>query len=1149
MSKRHVSLNDKYALEHGRVFVTGIQALVRLPLDQRRMDRASRLNTAGFISGYRGSPLGGYDQQLHRAADFLAAHDVVFQEGINEDLAATAVWGSQQVGLFPGARADGVFGLWYGKAPGIDRSGDVLKHANFAGTAPRGGVLAVAGDDPQCKSSTLPSQSEFAFADAEIPVLNPAGVQEVLDYGLYGWALSRYSGLWCGLIALSDTMDSSAVIDVGAERLSIAMPTGFVMPAEGLGLRRADEPMAKEARLRRYKLPAAQAFVRANRLDRVVLESSRPRLGIVATGQGVRDVFEALENLGLPLARAAACGITVFKVAMPWPLEPSAVRAFAAGLEEILVVEHKRALIEPQAKAALYDLPQRPRIVGKHDETGAPLLSELGALSALQIAQAIYARLPEDARTQQAQAYFARVGRSAEAARLLQADVHRLAHFCSGCPHNTSTVVPEGSRALAGIGCHYMATFMDRADMASHMGGEGAAWIGQAPFTDEPHVFVNMGDGTYSHSGSLAIRAAVAAGINATYKLLYNGAVAMTGGQEVETGQSVPDIVFQMKGEKVARIAIVADDVSRYGHVDLGGGVAVYDRAQLDEVQRQMREVKGVSVIIYDQVCAAEQRRKIKRKIVAPKRTRVFINTEVCEGCGDCSVQSNCLSIEPLETELGTKRAINQNSCNLDTSCVKGFCPSFVTVEGAVDAHRTHAKPAIPTAENLPEPPPAPLMRPWNILFAGVGGTGVTTIAAIIGMAAHIDGNAATALDMAGLAQKGGPVLSHIRIAREPQDIRSARTPAAAADAAIVGDLIVAAGQDALSLYDEQRTRVIANWDVAPTSEFIRDRSKRFDSGYLQRRVEKAVAGVEGMNAEALAAEYFYDNVYANAILLGYAWARGLMPVSLEAMREAIRLNGAGVIENLAAFDLGRAYAQHPARFAPVVPARAKPAERALDDLIAHRAGLLAAYQDEKYAGYYRDLLAHMRAKEQIAGLGEKFSRAVATYAYKLMAYKDEYEVARLYADGRWAKSIRAAFTGDLKAHFHLAPPFLSGAKDAQGRPRKRKFDFWMFYVFKVLARLKGLRGTRFDPFAANPERKIERALRDEYVTNMRTLADGLSPATHDLAVRLAELPDMIRGFGPVKAAGVAKARAEEARLRAALEQARTAVAPQRAAE
>lgn len=1146
MSKRTITLDDRYGQEEGRVLVTGLQALVRLPLDQRRADRKAGLNTAGFISGYRGSPLGGLDQQLHRADKFLAAEDIAFREGINEDLAATEVWGSQQVGLFPGAKADGVFGMWYGKAPGVDRSGDAFKHANFAGSSRLGGVVAVAGDDHMCKSSTLPAQSEFAFADAEIPVLNPAGVQEVLDFGLYGWALSRFSGCWTALIALSDTMDSAAVIDVGADRLGIVTPQ-FDYPLGGVWLRRGDTPMEKERRMRLVKLPAAQAFVRANKLDRVVLESPRPRFGIVAAGQAVRDVFEALDALGLPPDRAAAAGITVFKVGMSWPLEPSAIRAFAEGLEEVLVVEHKRPLIEPQLKSVLYDSARRPRIVGKADEHGAPLLSSLGALSIPDIAHTIHARIPAEARTEQAEAYFARIGRSADAAKLLQADASRKPHFCSGCPHNTSTVTPEGSRALAGIGCHYMATFMDRADMASHMGGEGMAWLGQAPFTEEGHVFVNMGDGTYAHSGSLAIRAAVAAGATMTFKLLYNGAVAMTGGQEVDTGSSVADIVYQLKGEKVAKIVIVADDIKRYRNAELGGGVDIYDRSRLEEAQRKLREVPGVSVLIYDQVCAAEQRRKIKRGLVAPKRTRVFINADVCEGCGDCSVQSNCLSIEPLETELGTKREINQNSCNLDTSCIKGFCPSFVTVEGAIDAHRTHKKPSFEVVD-VPAPPLPPLDQPWNVLFAGVGGTGVTTMAAVIAMAAHIDGNAATTLDMTGLAQKGGPVLSHIRIAKNPEDIRSARTPPAAADAAILGDLIVAAGADALPLFDASRTRAIGNWDIAPTSEFIRERDKRFDSRLLQARVHKAVAGIEGMNAEALAAEYFYDNVYANTILLGFAWARDLVPVSREALAEAIRLNGAGIEENLAAFDLGCAYAHDPQRFATVVPARSRPRERPIDDLIAHRSGLLTAYQNEDYAKRYRDLVAHVREKERAAGLGETLTRAVATYAYKLMAYKDEYEVARLYTNGAWKKSLRAAFAGDLAVHFHLAPPLLA-RKGPDGRPKKIKFDYWMYYAFKALAALKGLRGSTFDPFARTEDRKLERALRDDYFVSARALADALSPATHDLAVRIAQLPDMIRGYGPVKQAGLSRARAEEKRLRTAMEAASHGAPPAKAAE
>lgn len=1137
MSKRIVSLEDKYGLLEGRVFATGIQALVRLPLDQKRLDTRRGLNTAGFISGYRGSPLGGYDQQLARAKKFLDAHDISFWEGLNEDLGATAVWGSQQVGLFPGARFDGVFGLWYGKAPGVDRTGDVFKHANFAGVARHGGVLAIAGDDHACKSSTLPSQSEFAFQDAEMPVLSPASVQDVLDMGLFGLAMSRYSGAWVGMIALADTMDSGAVIDIGLDRLDIRDPG----PALDVHIRPGDKPMDKEARLRLLKLPAAQAFARANSLDRIVFGAARPRLGVIATGQATRDVLEALECLGLSPERAAAAGVAVFKVGMPWPLEPQAVRAFCDGLEEVIVVEHKRDLVEHQLKAVLYDLPdaRRPRIVGKRDEQGAPLLSQLGALPIPLIAQAIHDRLSPEHRPEAARQYFARVQTSLDAAKALEASVHRKAHFCSGCPHNTSTVVPEGSRALAGIGCHYMATFIGRADMTSQMGGEGLAWVGQAPFTDEKHVFVNLGDGTYSHSGSLAIRAAVSAGVNVTYKILYNGAVAMTGGQDVESGQTVAQLVNQLRGEGVAEVVVVADDPQRHVQSgEIGPLVKIYGRERLGEVQTRLREVSGVTVIIYDQVCATERRRKVKRGLAKPATKRAFINTAVCEGCGDCSVQSNCLSVEPVETELGTKRRVNQSSCNQDTRCVDGFCPSFVTVEGATNAQREKPRPSIDAA-NLPEPALPDLAQPWSLIFTGIGGTGVTTVAAILGMAAHIDGKAATTLDMTGLAQKGGPVVSHVRIARDPADIRSGRTPTAGASALVAGDLIVASSAEALPLFDPARTRAVANLDVAPTSEFIVDRTARFEPAHLRRKLGKAVADLAGVDAEDLSERYFFDQVYANMIMLGFAWGKGLVPVSRDAIVAAIELNGAAVKDNLAAFDLGRTAALAPERVNSA-PARPPLAELTLDALIEDRAGRLSAYQDAAYAERYRALVAHVRARESAAGLGERLTRAVARNAFKLMAYKDEYEVARLYTDGSWEAALKDTFAGDYKLAFHLAPPLFAPRDRATGLPRKMKLGRWTFTAFKLLAAMKGLRGTWADVFGRTEERAMERALRDAYEADMRALADGLAAGAdaHDLAVRLAEIPDMIRGFGHVKQAAVAKAAEERVRLQAAWTQA-----------
>jgi indolepyruvate ferredoxin oxidoreductase len=1138
MSKRVVSLDDKYGALDGRVFATGIQALVRLPLDQKRLDRRRGLNTAGFISGYRGSPLGGYDQQLKRAQKFLDSHDIVLWEGLNEDLGATAVWGSQQVGLFPGARFDGVFGLWYGKAPGVDRTGDVFKHGNFAGVSRHGGVLAIAGDDHNCKSSTLPSQSEFAFQDAEMPVLSPASVQDVLDMGLIGLAMSRYSGAWVGMIALADTMDSGAVIDVGLDRLEIVDPSA----ALDVHMRPADKPMDKEARLRLLKLPAAQAFARANRLDKVVLGSPRPRLGVISTGQATRDIFEALECIGMGPKRAAEAGLSVFKVGMPWPLEPQAVRAFCDGLEEVIVVEHKRDLIESQLKAALYDLPEgrRPRIVGKRDEVGAPLLSPVGALPIPVIAKAIHDRLAPEHRPEAAVAYFARVARTLDAAKALEGDVLRKAHFCSGCPHNTSTVVPEGSRALAGIGCHYMATFMGRADMTSQMGGEGIAWVGQTPFTDEKHVFVNLGDGTYSHSGSLAIRAAVSAGINVTYKILYNGAVAMTGGQDVESGQTVAQLVHQLRGEGVAEVVVVADDPERHVQSgEIGPLVKIYGRDRLAEVQTRLRDVKGVTIIIYDQVCATERRRKVKRGLARPATKRAFINTEVCEGCGDCSVQSNCLSIEPVETEIGTKRRINQSSCNQDVRCVDGFCPSFVTVEGATNAARIRTRPAIDAA-NLPEPELPALVHPWSMIFTGVGGTGVTTIAAILGMAAHIDGLAATTLDMTGLAQKGGPVVSHVRIAREPEEIRSGRTPTASASALVAGDLIVATSAEALSLVDPATTRAVANSDVAPTADFIQDRTARFDGGRMRRKLEKAAASLALVDAESLSETYFFDAVFANMIMLGFAWGRGLVPVSRDAISGAIELNGAAVKDNLAAFDLGRIAALAPDRIA-AKPLRPGPAELTLDDLIADRARRLTDYQDAGYAARYLAFIDHVRTRETAAGLGEKLSRAVARNAYKLMAYKDEFEVARLYTNGVWEAALKEMFAGDYKLSFHLAPPLLAPRDAVTGRPRKMRFGRWMFTGFKLLAAARRLRGTWADPFGRTQERAMERRLRDEYEAQMRALADSLDASAHDLAVRLAKLPDAIRGYGHVKHAAVEDAERERARLLAAIETARLA--------
>jgi indolepyruvate ferredoxin oxidoreductase len=1130
---RHVdvTLDDKYGLEEGRVFITGVQALLRVLIDQSRLDARAGLNTAGFVSGYRGSPLGGLDQQAARAAKHLAGRNILFKEAINEDLGATAVWGSQQANLFPGALHDGVFGMWYGKAPGVDRTGDAFRHANFAGTWGRGGVLAVAGDDHACKSSTLPSQSEYAFADFEMPVLAPADVQEVLDYGLIGYALSRFSGLWVGLIALADTMDSGATIEVGLARHGFVIPEGVQTPAGGLGIRLKDQPMDKERRLRLYKLPAALAFARANRLDRTVLASTRGRLGVVAHGQAWADVLEALSAMGLGLEEASDLGVSLYKVGMPWPLEPSGLRAFASGLETLLVVEHKRPLLETQARAALYDLPAhaQPRIVGKVDEQGHPLLSQLGALSVAEVALAIADRLPPGPHMERVHGYLSRVSAAGMAAVTLASDQSRKPFFCSGCPHNTSTRLPEGSRALAGIGCHYMASFTDPStDLTSHMGGEGLSWAGAGPFTSEAHVFVNLGDGTYNHSGSLAIRGAIAMGETITYKILFNDAVAMTGGQSAESGFTVPQITRQLAAEGVARIVVVADDLARYEKVEgLAPGVTVHARGDLMEVQKSLRATPGVSVMIYDQVCATEKRRRRKRGLMEAAPRRVFINTLVCEGCGDCSRASNCVSVEPLETEFGRKRRIDQSSCNQDYSCVDGFCPSFVTLEGAEPA-RAEALPAL-TAESTPLPEMAPLVGVKNILLTGVGGTGVTTAASILAMAAHIDGLAASVVDMTGLAQKGGAVFSHVRLGQGDAPGVRGRVPAASAHLLIACDSLVAASPEALALYAKDRTVALANSDLQITADFVADRDARFEPDMLARRLASACKSFEACPAASLAKSRLGDSVFANMIMLGFAWQKGLVPVSSRALYRAIKLNGVAAAANLQAFELGRMFARDPASLERAKAPAARHATQPLDALIAHRAAELEAYQDEAYARRYLDRIAAVRSAEAPLG-GEALARAAAVNLFRLMAYKDEYEVARLYADGRFAAELGQAFAGG-KAKVWLAPP-LFAPKGADGRPRKIAFGGWMLrYGFPGLARLKGLRGSPLDIFGGSAERRAERGLIARYEDTLARLAAGLTAANLPLAVEIAEAPGEIRGFGHVKDAAITATAAREAAL------------------
>lgn len=1130
MRHDNVTLDDKYLLENGRAFITGVQALIRVMLDRRRLDLRDGLNTAGFVSGYRGSPLGGLDQQAGRARKLLASHEVVFKEGLNEDLAATAVWGSQQANLFPGAKYDGVSAMWYGKAPGVDRTGDVFKHANFAGTTPKGGVIAVAGDDHNCKSSTLPSQSEYAFQDFEMPVLSPADVQEVLDYGLLGLSMSRFCGLWVGLIALADTMDSGVTIDVSLDRHRHVVPD-FAMPPGGLHIRLKDQPMDKELRLRNYRIPAALAFARANGIDRVALAAPRPRLGIVCSGQAYKDVLEAFQAMALSLDEAAALGVSIYKVGMPWPLEPQGLRAFAAGLETLMVIEHKRPLIEDQARAVLYDLPAhaRPRIIGKKDENGRPLMEQTGSLTVAAIALDLYNYLPDGPHRERAQAYLDKVSAASMAAVTLASDQQRKPFFCSGCPHNTSTRLPEGSRALAGIGCHYMASFNDPlTDLNTHMGGEGLTWVGAAPFTSEKHVFQNLGDGTYNHSGSLAIRAAIAAGANITYKLLFNDAVAMTGGQAAESGFTPAQITRQLASEGVARTVVVVDEIERYAGVsDLAPGVEVFPRGELMNVQRMLRDTPGVTVLLYDQTCATEKRRRRKRGAMDKAPRRVFINPLVCEGCGDCSVKSNCVSVEPLNTEFGRKRRINQSTCNQDYSCVDGFCPSFITLEGAENA--TREKMAALTADATPLPEFESLEGVRRILFTGIGGTGVTTVASILAMAAHIDGRAASVVDMTGLAQKGGSVFSHVKIGEREDTVVGGRVPAASTDVLIACDLLVAASPEGLALFSKKTTRAFGNADFSPTADFVTNRDIRFDTGGMARKVAAATKSYDACPSQALAEHKLGDGIYANMIMLGFTWQKGAIPLSSRAIYRAIKLNGVDYESNLQAFEVGRKAAVDPDFKGQPEDNVATPETMPLDDLIARRTAELTAYQSAAYADRFARRVGQVRAAEAALG-GDALTRAVATNLYKLMAYKDEYEVARLYTDGRFAAELAGTFRGG-KVKVWMSPPIIA-PKGPDGKPKKIALGGWMIdLVFPVLTRLKGLRGGPLDIFGMTEERKMERGLIVSYEAQLDRILAGLTAERLSLAARIAAVPQQIRGYGHIKEAAVKVAKTDEAAL------------------
>lgn len=1120
------ALSDRYTTEDGQVLLSGIQALVRLPMDHIRRDRNNGLNTAVFISGYRGSPIGGYDLELSRQKKLLDQYQIKFQPGVNEELAATAVWGSQQVNLFPGAEVDGVSGIWYGKTPGVDRSTDAFRHGNAAGSSKYGGVLVVAGDDHGCKSSSYPGQSEFAFVDMHMPVLNPASVQEVLDYGQYGLAMSRYSGCWVAMITLGENLDSSATVVIDPSRIDIQTPDNIELPEGGLNIRLPDAPLQQEERLWRYKRPAALAFCRANKLNKVVLDNPQANIGIVSAGKGHLDLMQAFDDLGLSLDDVRKLGVRILKIGMTYPLDTAGIQAFANGLDALLVIEEKRSLIEVQLKEELYNINQSehgfPRIIGKQDQYDRPLLPVYGELSPDVITDILVKVLPLERQHESVSQRLASLQSHKELLDSARISTKRTPYFCSGCPHNTSTKVPSGSRAMAGIGCHYLAQFMDRSTQTfTQMGGEGVSWIGQAPFTKTPHVFVNLGDGTYFHSGILAIRAAVAAKVNITYKILYNQAVAMTGGQEID-GDLTPDrIAAQVLAEGVTKLVLVLDDINKYrGKIKFPKSVEVRHRGEMDAVQRTLRDIDGVTVIIYDQACATELRRKRKRGLENDPNKRVIINTQVCEGCGDCSVQSNCLSVEPKPTPLGVKRQINQTTCNKDFSCINGFCPSFVIVSGGqLRSEKKDAEDFVERARSLPKPKSAFQGSTWNILITGIGGTGVVTAGALIATAAHLEGLHVTTLDQTGMAQKGGAVYSHIRISKTENTLHAVRISKTNTDALLACDVVAAVDPDfCLSRLDSQKTRAVVNYHNLPTADFVLGKEPRDSIDHVMNQLKNFCITADMIDIHKVVQHNLGATTGSNIFMLGYAYQQGLIPLGLDSIFKAIELNKVSIADNKIAFSLGRLAANGQLKINSGDENRLEPGSEPLDKVVNFRRELLTKYQNRAYAAKYQKLIERVNQAEQAVNQhSEELTKAVARNAFKLMAYKDEYEVARLYTNGEFRRQLNETFEGNYKLSFSLAPPLISPTDPNLNRPRKKLLGGWIYPLFNILSKLKGLRGTRFDIFGYTKERRLERQLIDEYEHTIDNLLQRLNSENHSLACQIASLPDQIRGYGPIK--------------------------------
>jgi len=1131
------TLDDKYLLDEGKVFLSGTQALVKLPLIQKKIDELNGINTAGFISGYPGSPLGGYDHALHQASDFLQKNEIVFQPGINEDLAATALHGSQQTTLVDKPKYDGVFGIWFGKGPGVDRSGDALKHGNYAGSSKYGGVLALAGDDHSAKSSTTAHQSDHAFIHFGMPVLNPATVQDYIDFGLMGIAMSRYSGCWVGMKCITDTVESAASVDIGLDRFNPQLPKEQLSD-EDMHLQWGYLPALSETRLYKKRLPSAQAFAKANSIDKVIFQGKK-KLAIVTSGKAYLDVRQALDELGLDENTCENIGISLYKVGMVWPLEPDNIINFVDGSDEVLVIEEKRSIVEDQLMKYLYNNEKRPLIIGKKDENGDDLISSEGELSPSSLSLIIANRIQKLSLdidlSHKIQAIDMLISNTNSAP---VSDLFRLPSFCAGCPHNTSTKVPEDSFAFGGIGCHGMATFMPERKTYNlgQMGGEGVMWTGIAPFTETEHIFQNLGDGTYYHSGILAIRAAIASKANITFKILVNDAIAMTGGQEISGKVQVDSLSWQVHSEGAKKVVVMSDYPEKYPpDSSFAPGVKIYQRDELDKIQRELREIKGVTVIIYDQYCATELRRRRKRGLATEPDKRIFINPLVCEGCGDCGSESNCIAIEPLESKFGRKREINQSACNKDYSCTKGYCPSFLTVTGGTLKKKGNTPGSLTNRSNhlnedLPTPVVAELTTPFNILLTGIGGSGVITLGAILGTAAHLEGKGASTLDVAGLAQRNGPVTSHLRVANSPEELHSTRIATGTADLIVGCDIVVTTGMESISKINKDKTNMVINSHVAPTSTFASNPNLDLSSARMIKGLKAVTSDelIHFINATKFATSLMGNAIAANLFLVGYAIQKGLFPISLPAIERAIELNGVSVEMNKESIYWGRLAALNIKKVESIAFSEIPSTEiiETLESVIEDRYDFLVNYQNKKYADKYKSLVLQIiNADKSISNKKEDLSMAVAKFYFKLMAYKDEYEVARLHTGDEIKKYLEDKLDGDYKIEYSLAPPVFGGRDKRTGRYPKRKLPSATYYLFSIMKQFKFLRGTAFDLFGMSSHRKTERALISEYEGMMSEIIAKINIDNYDAATKIASLPDHIKGYDVVKELNIEKAK------------------------